>query len=220
MESELRQIQQKCLEILDLVIDICQKYNIKYSLCGGSAVGAHLYQGILPWDDDIDLMMTREHYNRFLQVAEHELPAGFSIHNYQNSDLSNELFFCWTKIFNDNTTLVQTNGKKEGIFLDIAVYDRVPEGMLKYVVMFLYRRVMMVNWGKKPGNGLKNIIRNWVINSFLKKKEVVDATPEDYRILWETDFTLHLQGAVQPILLCQHDTLLRKNLRKLYDDSL
>ena len=170
MESELRQIQQKCLEILDLVIDICQKYNIKYSLCGGSVVGAHLYQGILPWDDDIDLMMTREHYNRFLQVAEHELPAGFSIHNYQNSDLSNELFFCWTKIFNDNTTLVQTNGKIEGIFLDIAVYDRVPEGMLKYVVMFLYRRVMMVNWGKKPGNGLKNIIRNWVINSFFPKR--------------------------------------------------
>lgn len=170
MDSELRQLQLKCLEILDFVIDICQKHNIKYSLCGGSVVGAHLYKAILPWDDDIDLMMTRENYNHFLQVAEQELPEGFSIANYQNSDLSNELFFCWTKIFNDNTTLVQANGKVEGIFLDIAVYDRVPQNLLRHVVLFIYKRVMMVNWGKKPGNDIKNKIRNLILDTFFSDR--------------------------------------------------
>ena len=70
MESELRQLQLKCLEILDIVVKICTEHNIKYSLCGGAVVGAHLYKGFLPWDDDIDIMMTRENYNQFLVIAE------------------------------------------------------------------------------------------------------------------------------------------------------
>jgi lipopolysaccharide cholinephosphotransferase len=170
MDSELRQLQLKCLEILDIAISICQKYDIKYSLCGGSVVGAHLYNGILPWDDDIDLMMTRENYNRFLQVAEQELPEGFSIANFQNSDLSNELRFCWTKIINENTTLVQTNGKVEGVFLDIAVFDRVPEGILKHVDLFLYKRAQMVNTGKLPNKSVKNRIRNFIIDTFFSDR--------------------------------------------------
>ena len=88
MNSELRQLQLKCLEILDIVVKICQEHNINYSLCGGSVVGAHLYKGFLPWDDDIDIMMTRDNYNRFLEVAKNSLPNDYSIVNYQNSDLS------------------------------------------------------------------------------------------------------------------------------------
>ena len=86
MREETRRIQEKCLEILEIVDQICRKHGIYYSLCGGSVVGAHLYGGCLPWDDDIDLMMTRENYNRFLSIAPQELPEGFSIHNYQLSD--------------------------------------------------------------------------------------------------------------------------------------
>ena len=70
--TKLRQLQLKCLEMLDVVDRICKEHNIKYSLCGGSVVGAHLYNGVLPWDDDIDLMMTRENYNQFLSIAEKE----------------------------------------------------------------------------------------------------------------------------------------------------
>ena len=78
MESELRQLQLKCLEILDIVVKICTEHNIKYSLCGGSVVGAHLYKGFLPWDDDIDIMMTRDNYNKFLD----NLKVLMNIHFY------------------------------------------------------------------------------------------------------------------------------------------
>ena len=57
MKEDIRNIQIKCIEILNIVDQICHKHNIQYSLCGGSVVGAHLYQGCLPWDDDVDLMM-------------------------------------------------------------------------------------------------------------------------------------------------------------------
>lgn len=67
MESELRELQLKCLEILDIVVKICIEHDIKFSLCG-SVVGAHLYKGFLPWDDDIDIMMPRDNYNKCKRI--------------------------------------------------------------------------------------------------------------------------------------------------------
>lgn len=184
MDSELRQLQLKCLEILDAVIKICNEYQIKYSLCGGSVVGAHLYHGILPWDDDIDLMMTRDNYNRFIQIAEKELPKGFSIVNYQNSDLSTTLSFCYTKVFNEGTTLIQKNGKIMGIFIDIIAYDKVPTGILKHIDLFLYKRAMMVNQGKLPGNGIKNKLRSFLLDTiFSDRRRYLKFTQKMYELI-------------------------------------
>jgi lipopolysaccharide cholinephosphotransferase len=156
------------LEILDIVIKICQEHHINYSLCGGSVVGAHLYKGFIPWDDDIDLMMTRDNYNRFIEIAEDHLPKGFAIWNYQNG--KDTFGINYTKIINENTTFVQKNGKVTGIFLDITVYDKVPENMLKYVDLFLYKRAQMVNTGKLPNKSVKNRIRNFIIDTFFSDR--------------------------------------------------
>lgn len=166
--TEIRQLQLKCLEILDIVIKICQEHHINYSLCGGSVVGAHLYKGFLPWDDDIDLMMTRDNYNRFIEIAEDHLPKGFAIWNYQNG--KDTFGINYTKIINENTTFVQKNGKVTGIFLDITVYDKVPENMLKYVDLFLYKRAMTINTGRLPGSGFKNTIRNIMLCTLLSNR--------------------------------------------------
>ena len=170
MESELRQLQLKCLEILDVVVKICTEHNIKYSLCGGSVVGAHLYKGFLPWDDDIDFMMTRENYNKFLEVAKDCLPEGYSIINYQNSDLSTKWKICFTKIVNENTTLVQKNGDVMGVFIDVDVYDKVPEGILKGIDIFLCKRLLTINMGKKPGRNISNRLRNLCLNTILSNR--------------------------------------------------
>lgn len=166
--TEIRQLQLKCLEILDIVIKICQEHHINYSLCGGSVVGAHLYKGFIPWDDDIDLMMTRDNYNRFIEIAEDHLPKGFAIWNYQNG--KDTFGINYTKIVNENTTFVQKNGKVTGIFLDITVYDKVPENMLKYVDLFLYKRAMTINTGRLPGSGFKNTIRNIMLCTLLSNR--------------------------------------------------
>lgn len=111
MESELRQLQLKCLEILDIVVKICTEHNIKYSLCGGSVVGAHLYKGFLPWDDDIDIMMTRENYNQFLVIAEKCLPEPYTIIRKGDNKMR-KLIYVGTK---GNATIEVTsfNEKKE-----------------------------------------------------------------------------------------------------------
>ena len=68
MDMEIKKIQQCCLEIVKDIDRVCRKHGIRYSLCGGSVIGAHLYQGFIRWDDDIALMMTRVIYDRFLSV--------------------------------------------------------------------------------------------------------------------------------------------------------
>lgn len=170
MDYELRQLQLKCLEIFDIVDKICRENDIKYSLCGGSVVGAYLYKGFLPWDDDIDIMMTREHYNKFLGIVEKYLPEGYSVINYQNSDYSTTLKICFTKIVNDRTTLVQHNGDIMGVFLDVDVYDKVPENCLKHIDLFLCERILTIDKGKIPGNSLKNRLRNLMLDTIFSNR--------------------------------------------------
>ena len=167
MENEVRQIQLKCLEILRCVDTICRRHNIAYSLCGGSVVGAHLYGKCLPWDDDIDLMMTRENYNRFLSVAKEELPVGFSIHNYT---LSDDFTTTFTKIMNDNTTVVQQDETVSGVFLDITVYDRLPNDFRKQIVILLWKLSQIAMIGTTGSVGIKNRIRNLLLKTILKDK--------------------------------------------------
>ena len=167
MNKDIRRIQEKCVEILGVVDLICRKHNIQYSLCGGSVVGAYLYGACLPWDDDIDLMMTRENYDKFLSVAPRELPKWLSIHNFQ---LSREYWSLFTKIVNDNTTVVQQDGSISGIFLDITVYDRIPENIWKSEDFFLWKVSQVLTIGKVPARDIKSIIRNYVLEHWLTDK--------------------------------------------------
>lgn len=167
MDSVNRQIQLKCLEILDIVDDICKKNHIEYSLCGGTVVGAHLYKGFLPWDDDVDLMMTRKNYNRFIKLAPKLLPEGYSIFNFQEGNYVEKGI---TKIVNENTTYVENNGLILGIFLDITVYDKVPTNFLRHIDIFLVRRSLTIMRGKITKKGFKNKIRNILLDTILSNK--------------------------------------------------
>ena len=165
--EEIRKIQLKCLEILKIVDAICREKNIQYSLCGGSVVGAHLYKGFLPWDDDVDLMMTRENYNRFVKIISTVLPEGYSVHNYQ---LTNDFESTFTKIMNDNTTVVQQDGIVSGIFLDITVYDKIPMDYRFKWDEILWKLSQVVMIGKIEENNLKSKIRNFLLSTVLNDK--------------------------------------------------
>ncbi len=67
------------LEVLEIVTDICKKYHLQYFADGGTLLGAVRHQGFIPWDDDIDIALRREDYNRLIRVLPRELPNGFVI---------------------------------------------------------------------------------------------------------------------------------------------
>ncbi len=72
-KNELKIVQTISKEILFDIVDVCERNNIEYFLMYGSLIGAVRHQGIIPWDDDIDIGMTRENYMRFLEIADDQI---------------------------------------------------------------------------------------------------------------------------------------------------
>ena len=68
----VRDVQLVLLEMLKDIDALCKKHNIRYWLTGGSALGAVRHKGFIPWDDDADIGMLREDYEKFQRVV-HEL---------------------------------------------------------------------------------------------------------------------------------------------------
>ena len=68
-EQELKQLQSIELELLIEFNRICRKYNIIYSIDGGTLLGAVRHGGFIPWDDDADVIMVRSEYEKFRSVV-------------------------------------------------------------------------------------------------------------------------------------------------------
>ncbi len=73
-ETLTRQCQLVMLRMLKIVNYLCTKHDIKYFVTGGTMLGAVRHKGFIPWDDDLDVGMTRSNYEKFVQYAVPELP--------------------------------------------------------------------------------------------------------------------------------------------------
>ena len=78
-QRHLRACQLKQLAILEAIHAICQRHNIPYWLDGGTLLGAVRHGGFIPWDDDIDIAMHKADMQRFVEVAQKELPKGLIV---------------------------------------------------------------------------------------------------------------------------------------------
>ena len=116
--SELKNIE---LEIMKKVHMFCEDKNIWYVLTYGSLLGAIRHNGFIPWDDDIDIHMTREGYERF----EKEFPNWGKEHGLKivnNHTKGNEFPRDMIKVCDDKTLLIEKsfkNQSKLGVFVDI-----------------------------------------------------------------------------------------------------
>lgn len=119
----LRKAQLRMLDILIEVDKICKKHNIPYWIDYGTLLGAVRHGGFIPWDDDLDISMMKEDYDRFLSIAPKELSEQFVVQN-----LSTEKYYplTFTKIVDkeskavDNTMIYsQSKRKYQGVWIDI-----------------------------------------------------------------------------------------------------
>lgn len=98
---DLKELQLKELEILQEVDRICKKHQLTYFLAYGSALGAVRHHGFIPWDDDIDIYMKLEDYEKFKSLCKTELDKQFF---YQDIDTDPYVHMLWAKIRMNNTT--------------------------------------------------------------------------------------------------------------------
>ena len=84
IESKMKRAWAAQLEVLDEIRRICQANNIRYFADWGTLLGAVRHQGFVPWDDDLDICMLRDDYNRFLEIAPGQLSSYFELKSLYN----------------------------------------------------------------------------------------------------------------------------------------
>lgn len=117
------------LSLLSSFLKVCEKLKLRYYLVCGSALGAVKYGGFIPWDDDVDVALPREDYEKFLQLAPALLPPHLFLQNYRSDPGFPQIF---SKLRDSRTTCIETSTLglpiHQGISLDIFPLDGYPQG--------------------------------------------------------------------------------------------
>ncbi|MBU0279235.1 MULTISPECIES: phosphorylcholine transferase LicD [unclassified Gemella] len=119
---ELNEIKKIGLDILIYIDGFCKKNNIEYFINYGTLLGAVRHKGFIPWDDDIDITMTRENYNKFIKLFKNDT----SKYKILSLESEKNYFNNFIKIHNSETKIIYSDLTKSydsGIFIDIFPLD-------------------------------------------------------------------------------------------------
>lgn len=166
--DEMKKIE---FDILKDVVKYCNLNNIRYYLAAGTLLGAIRHKGFIPWDDDIDIVMPRSDYIKFIQGYQ-----DFADENYELSSIHNnkDHLFTFAKVYDRRTEKIESgivyNTKNiGGVEIDVFPLDGVPKDQIKSDKFFKWQQ----RWFKlysysvlkytKSANHLKDAIKNLVI---------------------------------------------------------
>ena len=161
----LRQLHAELHDILGEVCRVCDQASIPYFIQGGTAIGAHFFDDIVPWDDDVDLGMTRDNYERFLREAPALLGPEYTLQEFSTEP--NTPFY-FAKVRKRNTKFVESEWVgldiAQGIYIDIFPYDLIPDSPTLerrqrakvgfWINCFMAKSVWLWRWFKRPNNGV------------------------------------------------------------------
>lgn len=131
----------KVMELLVEFDRVCKKYSLQYFADAGTLIGAVRHKGFIPWDDDIDLMMFRDDYERLKQVADDEFSAPFVLSTAYNAG---EILTV-AKLMNTETAAIEGINlvRHQGMFIDIWPFDDMPDGIGRNQEFFDIRYSML-----------------------------------------------------------------------------
>lgn len=141
--DNLRHLQLVILSIMKDVDELCRKNDIEYYLLGGSTIGAVRHQGFIPWDDDLDIIMTPKNYSRFLEVCRHQL----NTEKYYMMEGLKDWPLNFTKIKLKGTHLKEIGGvfdrDHDGIYLDVFKLENSPSGKVSQRLQYVLAKYFL-----------------------------------------------------------------------------
>ena len=123
----LRRVQMTQLEILREVDRVCREQDIHWFLCCGTLLGAVRHQGFIPWDDDLDIGMLREDYEKFCRLAPEIMDPRFCVQSWYTEP---DYPLPFGKVRMRNTVYVEAKSKifrENGFYIDVFPFDNAPE---------------------------------------------------------------------------------------------
>lgn len=169
------------IRMLFEVQKICKKHNLKYYAIAGTLLGAVRHKGFIPWDDDLDIAMPRNDYEKFLMYAVKELPSECKL---QTPWTDIGYFQGHAKLRMDGTTAIRQIQWKEGykfnqgIFIDVFPLDNIPDNpMLKRIHRYItMRTINRVNMGRYYYSNIEHNLNDKKLHQKMKRKYHDDRT--------------------------------------------
>lgn len=175
------------LRLIDEFARVCEKHQLKYWLEFGTLLGAYREKNFIPWDDDMDISMPIDDYNKFLKVANSELPSDLFVQNFKTDPEFKQYF---TKIRHNNSTFIErhedhTTKYHQGVFIDIfpvMEYPKLPTLLRK--VLFKMTVNARYDYFVRNVNYIFNFVFYWLLKAIwwlisLLPKTHYGHTPED-----------------------------------------
>lgn len=142
----LEKLQATQIEILEEIARICEKHQLRYFMIYGTLIGAIRHKGFIPWDDDLDIGMPRDDYEKFMQVARTELSSKYCL---QNTQTEKQYWLSFGKVRKNNTIFEEASVVglpdkiHKGIFVDIFPFDyvRKNKGILVHLQFILSKAI-------------------------------------------------------------------------------
>ena len=144
MDYDIRSLQLKMLEVLLAIDKVCKEHNLKYYIAYGTLLGAVRYKGFIPWDDDLDVIMLRCDYRRFLQVAPGELGERY----FLQAEFSEHWPMFFSKLRKNNTACMERFVPRDplmhqGVCMDIFPCDNLSDAPLKRRLQFAASKLVI-----------------------------------------------------------------------------
>lgn len=136
MENVTEFLQKKELDMVKEFLRICEKHDLKYFMAGGTFLGAIRHKGFIPWDDDVDLGMFRQDYDKFLEIAKMELSYPYKLQTYRNCKDHHYYFSHIVDVRYKVRRMGSLDKREEYVWIDIFPYDGLPKGRFKSSVIY------------------------------------------------------------------------------------
>ena len=166
-------LQDKILEIAVYINDFCDRHGIDYCLMGGSALGAKRHQGFIPWDDDLDIFMTPDNYEKFRALFQSD--GDHEKYYLQEYGLQDNGMVTVPKLRMNGTTYIEELTKDwrihQGIFVDIFILHTCPNHKLLQLWQCFWAKCAVVKGMSMRSYSRQTGVRQWLLGvaKFLPK---------------------------------------------------
>ena len=174
-EIDLNEVRQLQINLLDYAISICKRENIRVSLDAGTLIGAVRHKGYIPWDDDIDITMPREDYNKLINILSCSEHSRYKLFCSKTND---EYYYPFAKLVDVGTILFEESVHQIsglGVNIDIFPQDDLPNDEKKCrkfqkrvhsmrcrVMYAVNKPVSILSLLEHPRDNFKRILYTWL----------------------------------------------------------